>query len=347
MIIKEGLSYDDVLLEPTYSEIGSRSEVDLSVTIFKTDSNIFKFTNPLISANMSTVTAYDMAETFFKMGAMAIVHRFMSIEDQVDLATTLQRRNVGNPMNFVGFSIGVQESDKLHAQQLVDAGVRIICIDVAHGDSKLSVDMCRYISGTYPDILLIAGNVATAPGAVRLWEAGADIVKAGVGPGSLCSTRIETGNGVPQLTALMDIALFRGEAQRRLGRPLYFIADGGIKNSGDATKALALADMVMVGSLLAGTDEAPGEEMDIDGQKYKRYDGSSTLKTNHIEGVTALIPSRGPVRTVITKLLQGISSGCSYQGSYNLTELKDNPVFIKITNAGLAESRPHNSHTIK
>jgi IMP dehydrogenase len=209
--------------------------------------------------------------------------------------------------------------------------------------------MISWIKSKHPDMFVIAGNVATGEGARRLWTAGADVVKVGVGPGSLCTTRIETGNGVPQLTALMDVS----EVQRQLNelertkypnekkRVFPFIADGGIKSAGDIVKALCFADMVMVGNMFAGCEEAPGDRIIIDRVSYKKYVGSSTHKTNHIEGVAALVPYKGAVSEILTKLREGLVSGCSYQGAHNLEELKDNPVFIRITNAGLKESHPH------
>jgi IMP dehydrogenase len=185
---------------------------------------------------------------------------------------------------------------------------------------------------------------------MRLWRAGATAVKVGIGPGSLCSTRIETGNGVPQLTALIDVAAARDAYRHNRESSfdsMHIIADGGIKSAGDCVKALCFADMVMAGNLFAGTDESPGEEIiHQSGAVYKSYEGSSTHKTNHVEGVKAMVKTKGPVRDVIRKLSEGIRSGCSYQGSISLYELRKEPEFIRVTNAGLHESHPH-SVTIK
>lgn len=209
----------------------------------------------------------------------------------------------------------------------------------------------RYIN---EQVFIIAGNVATGAGARRLWEAGANVVKVGVGPGSLCTTRIETGNGVPQLTALMDVAKTQKELlelwrtkdnsqypDSKTNRQFPIISDGGIKSAGDIVKALCFADMVMVGNLFAGCEETPGQILNINGQTFKEYVGSSTHKTNHIEGVAAIVPAKGSYESILTKLLEGLRSGCSYQGAENLAELRDNPEFIRITNAGLKESHPH------
>ncbi len=346
MFIREGLTFDDVLLVPGYSDIVSRSHVDLSVTLPKG----FVVSHPVIPANMKTITGYGMADFIYLSGGLAILHRFMPFDEQLEIAKTLKGKEEGRvwiedlraPLDHIGFSIGVKKEDIERADRLVDAGVRILCIDVAHGDSESCVEMCKQISSKHPDVLLIAGNIATDSGALRLWEAGADMVKVGVGPGSLCTTRIETGNGVPQLSALIDVSR-AAEARRRQYPDRHFgiIADGGIKSAGDIVKALCFADMVMAGNVFAGTNETPGRIRSMNGQMYKEYVGSSTHKTNHIEGVEALVPQKGPAEDVLTKLLEGVSSGCSYQGVHNLVELKENPQFIKITGAGLRESHPH------
>jgi IMP dehydrogenase len=336
-MIQESLTFDDVLLVPQYSELISRSKVDLSV-----DVNNFKFNHPIIPANMQTVTGADLALVNSNSGGLSILHRFMSIEDQIKIIKNLQKH-----LNNLGVSVGVQSSDKENIKLFIDAGVKIFCVDVAHGDSSLCIDICYWIKQNYPNVLLIAGNVATGSGARRLWQAGADIVKVGVGPGSLCTTRIETGNGIPQLTALMDVAKVKEELQNAYYqvhgevKAYSFIADGGIKNAGDMVKALCFADMVMAGNIFAGCKEAPGETLVINGVSYKKYVGSSTHKANHIEGIAAMVPEKGNFLDILTKLLEGIQSGCSYQGANNLIELKDSPTFIKITSAGLKESHPH------
>jgi IMP dehydrogenase len=342
-MIRESLCYDDVLLVPQYSALESRSKVNLAVNI-----NGFDFTHPIIPANMKTVTGIDMSRFIIQSGGLAILHRFMEASEQINTAKEI--KNIDGLDHFA-ISVGIKNSDKELISNFVDVGVRLMCIDVAHGDSQQCIDMVSWIKSKHPNITVIAGNVATGSGARRLWKAGADVVKVGVGPGSLCTTRIETGNGVAQLTALMDVA----EEQKQLNqlertrprdpntkfRTYPFIADGGLKNAGDLVKALCFADMVMTGNIFAGTDEAPGELLNVNGRSYKSYVGSSTHKTNHIEGVAAMVPCKGPAEHILTKLLEGLRSGCSYQGANNLTELKDSPIFMKITNAGLQESHPH------
>lgn len=364
MIIKEGLTYDDVLLEPKFSTVESRSKVNLSVKLSKKIS----FKMPIIPANMKTVTGFEMAKFIADNGGLAILHRFMPIEDQLDILNDFMLMTGEEEIdyvNHVGFSVGVKKENIKDVDDLVGLGAKIICIDIAHGDSKLGVEMTKYIADKYPEVFLISGNVATGEGAKRLWKAGADAVKCGIGPGSLCSTRIETGNGVPQLSALIDVFSMKNKLTTstfksnltcsdyyseesesikydpEINRDIFIIADGGIKNAGDCVKALCFADMVMAGNLFAGTDEAPGEIQEINGKKYKSYNGSSTHKSNRIEGVEALVPYKGSSKNILTKLIEGIQSGCSYQGVDNLNDLKKDPVFIKITNAGLKESHPH------
>lgn len=333
-MIREGLAFDDVLLIPKHSAVESRSKVDISVKLTN-----FTYAHPIIPANMKTVTGKDMAIKIAKTQGLAILHRFMPIQEQIEIAKDII--NQFGTAKYLAMSIGVKSNDLEYLEQFYNVGVRIICIDIAHGDSRSCESMIASIKNKYPDVRIIAGNVATADGAERLWMAGAHIVKVGVGPGSLCTTRIETGNGVPQLTAIMDVAERRDSIFKQAGQYKAFIADGGIKSVGDIVKALCFADMVMIGNMFAGCDETPGSVINIDGRPYKEYVGSSTHKANHIEGVAAMVPYKGSFDTIFTKMVEGLKSGCSYQGAHNLVELRANPTFIKITNAGLKESHPH------
>lgn len=332
--ISDGLCFDDVLLVPQYSDIESRSNVDITVNMGQ-----FKFSNPIIPANMKTVTGKEMAFKVAKSGGLAILHRFMTNGDQLGIAQEIVSNGLEN--NFA-LSIGVKISERDMVEDFVFLGGKIICIDIAHGDSNQCIEMIKWIKKFHPSLFIIAGNVATASGSERLWKAGADAVKVGIGPGSLCTTRVETGNGVPQLTALMDVYERRKELYRTtIMSQLYIIADGGIKSAGDIVKALCFSDMVMAGNLFAGCDETPGNIINIDGRQYKEYVGSSTHKSNHIEGVAAIVPYKGSYDSIQNRLIEGIRSGCSYQGAHNLVELRDNPQFIKISSAGLKESHPH------
>jgi IMP dehydrogenase/GMP reductase len=349
-MLLEGLTFDDVLLVPKYSTVESRSKIDISVKW-----GCFHYEHPIIPANMQTVTGKEMAIQIIKSGGLAILHRFMDEKSQLETARFITAE-YGNE-NFA-VSVGVKKSDREIINQFHKEGVRIICIDIAHGDSQSCIEMIGWIKTNKPDIFVIAGNVSTGEGAERLWRAGADVVKVGVGPGSLCTTRIETGNGVPQLTALMEVSKRRenlmglqqkfNENEGRwemvpssINKPMYIIADGGIKSAGDIVKALCFADMVMVGNLFAGCEETPGKMMVVDGTTYKEYVGSSTHKTNHVEGVAALVRPKGTYKSVLEKLVEGVRSGCSYQGAHTLAELRSNPTFVRITNAGLKESHPH------
>ncbi len=338
MFTTTGYCFDDVLLVPKRSQIKSRDDVDLSVQLPKGIS----LKIPLVSSNMRDVTGIRMAQVIAGLGGLPILHRFddynVLVKNFESVISSL------SDLCAVGASVGIKEEDKILVRALVNVGCKIICVDVAHGDHDMVCDFVSYISDKYPDVLIIAGNVVTESGAYHLWSAGADIIKIGIGGGSLCSTRIETGNGYPQLSALKNVC--NGIYPDRNGEFPLFIADGGIRSAGDCVKSLVFADMVMIGNLFAGTDEAPGEIITQflaggKAQKFKQYAGSSTHKLNHIEGVVALVPYKGTVVDIVKKLVEGIRSGCSYQGVSNLVDLKYNPEFVVISNAGLKESHPH------
>jgi IMP dehydrogenase len=329
MKICDGLAFDDALLVPKYSTVKSRKNVDLSVDLGKG----VKLEIPIISANMKKVTGFDMCFKLAQLGGLPIMHRFYdSIEEQAKAFTQV----VEADCKYVGVSVGVGRTGEETFNALVETGANIFCLDIAHADSLMAVNMVKYINKAAPQALLIAGNVATGSGAQRLADVGADVIKVGIGGGSICSTRIETGNGVPSLTALDE-----AYEQSMYGEKYKIIADGGLKKSGDITKALCFSHAVMLGNLLAGTDEAPGEIFSIDNILYKTYAGSSTHKTSHVEGVVASVPYKGPVENIIIRLMEGLRSGCSYQGAHNLKELREDPEFVSISNTGLIESRPH------
>lgn len=328
MNIKIGLTYDDLLLIPKYSEIKSRDDIDLSVDLGKG----IKLRSPIISANMASITGSKMAQVMANLGCLALLHRFTPYEDIISDFKKLIAQN-NNNTNYIGCSVGVQEKDYLFVNNLVEAGCKIICVDVAHAHYKAAGDITKYIAKKYPEILLISGNVATKEGTSYLHNNGADIVKIGLGNGALCNTRIMTGNGVPSLTALEEC----------YSVDCKIISDGGLKNSGDITKSLCFSDAVMLGSLLAGTDETPGIEIWDPKEQcfYKEYKGSSTHKEKYIEGVSTYKKCKGPVKDVIKKLEEGLRSGMSYQGVSNLIDLKKDPQFVSISHAGLIESHPH------
>lgn len=474
MDIREGLTFDDVLLVPKRSPIISRSQTDLRTRL----SRNISLNVPLISANMDTVTESGMAIALAREGGIGIIHRFMTIEDQVDeilkvkrsesviieqpytikpdatvseaqkmmaehgvsgllveeegrLAGIITRRDITFEKNtkrevsevmtkgkdlitaragttieqakeiihdqrveklpviddkkrivglitskdimkmeqyphaskdkkgrlLVGAAVGVKGDYLERADALLEAGADIIVVDIAHGHSDNAINTVHMIKKAFPDCELVAGNVATGEGARDLIKAGVDAVKVGVGSGSICITRVVTGSGVPQLTAVMDSV----KVAREYGVPV--ISDGGIRTSGDVTKALAAgASSVMVGSLFGGTDESPGKTLVKNGKKYKMYrgmasfyaslgrkyreEGPSVVDSDDLndyvpEGVEALVPYKGSVVEIIRQLAGGLRSGLSYCGAKTIGEMQKNAEFIRITSAGFIESQPH------
>ena len=338
-MMRLGLAYDDVLLVPQYSEIESRQNVNTEVeicTFFKRSVDYKNFMHPIVVANMSSLMSLDMSEAIMKSGGLAIDHRFEN-NDQLENFKTLSTNLSFDAQHYYAISVGVSEEDKKLANKFAEYGGTIVCLDIAHGDSRHGVAMTKYLKDMFP--LVIAGNVCTEGGAKRLWDAGADIIKAGLGSGSLCSTRLVTGNGVPQFTAISDIYEY---LEKYSIKDKYIMADGGAKYPGDLVKALTKSHMVMTGNLFAGSKETPGTELIENGISYKLYSGSSTHKDSHVEGVRSLVKSKGSYQEILTTLLEGIRSGCSYQGVRNLTDLRENPQFIQVTGAGQIESAPHN-----
>ena len=473
MEIRDGLTFDDVLLVPKRSSIATRSQTNLQTRLSKNISlNI-----PIISANMDTVTESTMAVAMAREGGIGIIHRFLTISEQVNevlkvkrsgsvmienpyfirpnqtvkeainymrekevsgllvtepdskLVGILTRRDImfeseggtklvkdvmtsdvvtaklgigiseakeilrknrveklplvdekghvrglitskdiintdnypaaskdkkGRPL--VGAAVGVKGDFMERTEALLDAGVDVIVVDIAHGHSDNALNTVRLIKKAFPNCELIAGNVATAQGTEDLIKAGVDAVKVGVGSGSICITRVITGSGVPQLTAVLDCA----KVGKKLDVPI--ISDGGIRNSGDATKALAAgASTVMVGGILGGTDESPGSPVMKNGKKFKIYRGmasfyaslgrksketgsvsiSEDLNDYVAEGVEAMVPYKGSVTDIIKQLTGGIRSGLSYCGANNILQMQENAEFIKMSQAGFVESQPH------
>ncbi|ABK78612.1 IMP dehydrogenase/GMP reductase [Cenarchaeum symbiosum A] len=471
MEFREGLTFDDVLLVPKYSDITSRSQVDLGTRL----SRNISINMPLISANMDTVTESAMAVTMAREGGIGIIHRFLTMQEQVDEVLKVKRSGsvvIENPytispeqtvhdaaayaedkgvsgllvagpdsklvgilterdMEFeedtsrpvrdlmtkdvvtagpdigpgearrlmhknrieklplvdgsgtirglitskditdlenypgaskdskgrplVGAAVGVKDDFMERTDMLLGAGADVIVVDIAHGHSENALSAVRHIKKGFPSCELIAGNVATARGAEDLIKAGVDAVKTGVGSGSICITRVVTGSGVPQLTAVMDCA--------KVGRDndIPVISDGGTRTSGDATKALAAgASSVMVGSMLGGTDESPGSVLTKNGKRFKVYRGMASLGASLgrrskspgfsmdddlndyvAEGVEAMVPYKGSVNDILKQLTGGIRSGLSYCGAHTIPQMQKNAEFIKMSGAGFAESQPH------
>lgn len=334
---KQTITFGDVLLEPQYSDITSRKEVSLSTPL----DDLRKLQIPIIASPMDTVSEWRMASSLSSMGGMAIIHRYNSVEEQ---AAQVKTALAVPGCSLVGAAVGVSGDYIERASECYGAGARVICIDVAHGDHALM----RTAIGSLRDLLgmnihIMAGNVATLEGFNRLADWGADSIRVGIGGGSICSTRIQTGHGVPTLQSVIDCA--------QTDRDAILIADGGIKNSGDIVKALAAgADAVMLGSLLAGTDETPSETFrDRDGRCFKAYRGMASAeaqkawrgKTSSLEGVSTTIPCKGSVKNVVEELLTGVRSGLSYSGARDIPELRSKAKFILQSHAASIESSTH------
>jgi len=328
--MRKYLSFDDVLLVPQYSDIKSRSEVNLESRLGNTS-----FPLPIISSPMDTVTETEMALAMDEAGGLGIVHRYCSISEQVGLVSYEGVRAV---------AIGVTGDYLERASALHGAGIRIFCLDVAHGDHVLMRDAIEKLKEEYGEAVhLMAGNVATRDGYERLSDWGADSIRVGIGGGSICSTRIQTGHGCPTFQSVLDCS--------QSDRDTTIIADGGIKNSGDMVKAMAAgADFIMVGSLLAGTAETPGELFESKrGKKYKVYRGMASKEAqkdwrgthSSNEGISTTVPFKGPVKDVLEDLENGIRSGLSYSSSRTIYGLQFKAQFIKQTPAGQVESSTH------
>ena len=471
MEFKEGLTFDDVLLVPKYSDITSRSQTDLSTKLSRNISiNI-----PFVSANMDTVTESSMAVAMARAGGIGIIHRFLTIEEQANEVLKVKRsgsvmienpysisseksikdaldyaedkeisgllvvdsnfklvgivterdllfansngsisdimtkdvvtakpgvtldeakqilhqhrieklpivddsgiikglitsKDITNNADFpnaskdkkgsplVGAAVGVKGDFLERTESLLEAGTDVLVVDIAHGHSENAISAIKNIKKAFPDCELIAGNIATAQGTEDLIKAGVDAVKVGVGSGSICITRVITGSGVPQLTAVMDCAKIGND----YGIPI--ISDGGTRTSGDATKALASgASSVMVGSMLGGTDESPGTVLTKNGKRFKVYRGMASLAASIgrksketgsfsfdddlndyvAEGVEAMVPYKGTVVDILKQLSGGVRSGLSYCGAHSISQMQENAEFIKMSRAGFAESQPH------
>lgn len=334
---EESLVFDDVLLKPKYSEVRSRADVDVSIELTKG----LKLAHPIVPSNMKNVVGYEMAKLISSKGGLTILHRFMPIDDQLALVKRLFTEDPNN-VNYIGVSIGIKSEDKDNLKKFVDLGVKVVCIDVAHGHSIQCIEMIKFVVDNYPDVFLIAGNTATYEGTLDLFLAGADVVKIGIGNGSICTTRIETGNGIPLLSSLIEGAKAKESFLNAYpNKKVFIMSDGGCRAAGDVVKSLCFADLCMIGNMFAGTDEAPGLILEIDGKRYKEYAGSSTHRGSRTEGVEALVPSKGSAESVLNRIIEGIQSGASYQGAINLKELKEKASFVKITSAGLKESHAH------
>lgn len=332
--ITNALAFDDVLLQPKFSRIKSRSEINLSSAFNDTHS----LRLPIIASPMDTVSESPMAAAMDTAGGMAVIHRYNTIDEQCKHIECL-------PADcMVGAAIGVSGDYMERATELYKASCRIFCVDIAHGHHVLMKEALGNLRNTFGNtVTIMAGNVATMSGFNDLADWGADAVRVGIGGGSICSTRIQTGHGIPTLQSVLDCS--------KSDRAAALIADGGIRTSGDIVKAIAAgADFVMLGSLLAGTSESPGRLIKQgDGSMRKVYRGMASKEaqidwrghTASVEGVTSSVPLKGSVATVLKDLERGIRSGYSYSGCRTTAEFQAYATFIRQTQAGATESSTH------
>lgn len=350
--MKEGLSFDDVLLLPNYSNLRSQ---DIDLTAYLTPQVKLKI--PLVSSPMDTVTEARLAIALAKEGGIGIIHRNLSVKKQVEEARKVKKFGL-----LVGAAIGIGKDLEERIDALVKSRVDVLVIDSAHGNSQFIIETTKWVKLNFPRILLISGNVATGEGTLTLIKAGADAIRVGLGPGSICTTRIVTGMGVPQLTAIMDC----NQVAKKYKIPI--IADGGIRSSGDTLKALSAgASTVMIGSLFAATYEAPGKVVIVKGKKYKCYRGMGSIsalkeggaarygqkyekgeeKKLIAEGVEGLVLCRGKLSDFVYQLIGGVKRGMIYVGASDINQLQQKAKFIKISSAGLRENYPHDILIIK
>ena len=350
--IKEALTFDDVTLAPKYSEI-LPSEVDTSIKLTQT----LKLKIPLLSSAMDTVTESKMAIAIAKKGGLGIIHRNLDIKNQV-----LEIKKVKKQKLLVGAAVGAGLNEFRRAEAILKENIDMVVVDTAHGHTKKVSEIIKFIKKKKTKkTALCAGNIATPEAAKFLIKLGVDIIKVGIGPGSICTTRLVAGIGVPQLSAILSVR--NGVKNKNV----KIISDGGIKYSGDLAKAFAAgADAVMIGSLFAGTDEAPGKLIKRSGKLFKSFRGMGSVgamnkgsadryfqsKQSDIskyvpEGVEGFAKYKGKVDNIIFKLIGGLKSSMGYLGSKQIKYLRDKPKFVKITKAGFYESMVHNVDVIK
>jgi len=332
---KISYTYDDVQLVPKYSDIASRKEVKLKSCITQN-----KYLDlPFIASPMDTVCETMMASMLAQQGGIGCIHRFMSIDDQSNMIKILKKTN--NDYKTMA-AIGANGDFFERASELCASGVDLLLIDVAHGHHKNVKDALALLKSRF-NIDIIAGNIATGKAGLDLVNWGADCLRVGIGGGSLCTTRIKTGFGIPNISTIQNIS----EELQLNNISIPIIADGGIRSSGDIAKAIAAgADTVMLGSLLAGTYESPG---DILKDGYKRYRGSASLETKlehgqkarNVEGASTKVKYKGTVEKVITDLADGLRSAFSYVGARNIDQYHARADFVYVTNAGAKEAKPH------
>ena len=349
--IKESLTFDDVTLVPQYSSVLPNQ------TNTKTELNKnLKLNIPLLSSAMDTVTESKMAIAIAKSGGLGIIHKNLNPNNQALQVKKVKKKNI-----IVGAAVGTNEEDIDRVYKLLESKVDLIVVDTAHGHTKKVATIIKKIKQISKNSIICAGNIATGKAAKFLADSGVDMVKVGIGPGSICTTRLVTGIGVPQLSAVLDVKKALKNYKTKI------ISDGGIKFSGDIAKALAAgANAVMVGSLFAGTTESPGKIFKHKGKLYKNFRGMGSVgamssgsadryfqkKNKNIskyvaEGVEGIVQFKGPVNKIIYQLIGGLKSSMGYMGSKTIEDLQKKSEFVKITKAGFYESMVHNVDQVK
>lgn len=344
--LRVGYTYDDVLLVPRRSRVKTRREVSLKTRLSR---NVL-LDMPIVASNMDTVCESEMAIALGRLGGIGIIHRFMPTFAH---ALEVEKVKMADADLYVGAAIGTSLDTSERAKACVTAGADVLVLDIAHGHANHAIEGVKRLKDEFPEVDLVAGNVATGEGAADLAVAGADAIKVGVGPGGVCTTRLVAGVGVPQLTALEGALEGAGDVP--------VMADGGIRSAGDIAKALAVgASSVMIGSLFAGTKESPGEVEHSSKGLVKRIRGMASREAAEgraerhggelddeyfehraPEGVAGLVPYKGEVVKVVGGLLGGVKSAMSYLDATDLAEFRGNASFIRVTAAGLAENYPH------
>jgi len=360
IVSTEGLTFDDLLLLPNESTF-PREVVSLATTLHPR----IKLKLPVISSPMDTVTESGMAIAMAQMGGLGVIHRNLAVDKQVAMVEHVKLSPVVDKEKaaldskgryLVAAAIGAGTDMQERVKALVGAGVDMIVVDSGHGHSTYIMDCVKYIKKNYKDkVVVMAGNVATYDGGKAMIKAGADVIRVGMGPGAICTTRVITGMGVPQMTALLEVA------RAVKGTKVTFVADGGMRMMGDMAKALASgAHAVMLGSLLAGHEQAPGEKLVIEGKTFKQYRGMGSIgamqkggaerygqkaqmaaKQLIAEGVEGLVPYKGDVHDFLFQTAGSLRSSFYYLGSKNMSEFHKKARFIRITAAGMKESHPH------
>jgi IMP dehydrogenase len=332
------ICFDDILMVPQYSEVISRSSVD-----FKMNVGGYTWLDlPVIASPMDTVCEKDMAIAIAESGGIGIIHRFMSAKNQIRMVKDVFNYNdLKLPVGAALSSTFIEE----HVEKLIDAGVSMLLIDTANGHSKMAIDAVVRLKNIVGDsVHIMAGNVATIEGYIALDVAGADSIRVGIGGGSMCTTRLVSGHGIPTLSSIINVR----EAKDKFGLKAGIVADGGIRNTGDIIKAFAAgADSVMLGSMLAGTDESPGSLHFKGDKKFKAFRGMASKEANKdkdiavAEGISTMIPYKGSVKDIIKDIKGGIGSGCSYSGVDFLHDLYKESMYIKVSPLTVKESLPH------